>query len=88
MNIEDDLLRKACNLLADGSKEDLNPETLHIEIESMKQRHFRCSGRFQKNGNLRTFVRNDGNSDWTQCSNVDASSQILKLLVRPWQWHY
>ena len=48
MNIEDDLLRKACNLIADGSKEDLIRDTLHIEIESMKQRHFIIQDIFRK----------------------------------------
>jgi chemotaxis protein MotA len=48
MNIEDDLLRKACNLIADGSKEDLIRDTLHIEIESMKQRHFIIQDVFKK----------------------------------------
>ncbi len=48
MNIEDDLLRKACNLIADGSKEDLIRDTLHIEIESMKQRHFIVQDVFRK----------------------------------------
>ena len=48
MDIEDDLLRKACNLIADGSKEDLIRDTLHIEIESMKQRHFVIQDVFRK----------------------------------------
>ena len=48
MDIEDDLLRKACNLIADGSKEDLIRDTLHIEIESMKQRHFIVQDVFRK----------------------------------------
>jgi len=48
MEIEDDLLRKACNLIADGSKEDLIRDTLHIEIESMKQRHFIIQDVFRK----------------------------------------
>ncbi len=48
MEIEDDLLRKACNLIADGSSEDLIRDTLHIEIESMKQRHFIIQDIFRK----------------------------------------
>ena len=48
MEIEDDLLRKACNLIADGSKEDLIRDNLHIEIESMKQRHFIVQDVFRK----------------------------------------
>ena len=48
LNIEDDLLRKACNLIADGSKEDLIRDTLHIEIESMKLRHFIVQDVFRK----------------------------------------
>jgi chemotaxis protein MotA len=39
LEIESDFLRKACNMIADGSKEDLIRDTLQIEIESMKQRH-------------------------------------------------
>lgn len=48
LEIEDDLLRKACNLIADGSKEDLIRDTLNIEIESMKQRHFVVQDVFRK----------------------------------------
>ncbi len=48
LEIEDDLLRKACNLIADGSKEDLIRDTLNIEIESMKQRHFIIQDVFRK----------------------------------------
>ena len=48
MDIVDDLLRKACNLIADGSKEDLIRDTLHIEIESMKQRHLIVQDVFRK----------------------------------------
>jgi len=42
------LLRKTCNLIVDGSKEDLIRDTLHIEIESMKQRHFIIQDVFRK----------------------------------------
>jgi len=48
LEIEDDLLRKACNLIADGSKEDLIRDTLSIEIESMKQRHYVVQDVFRK----------------------------------------
>lgn len=48
MDIQDDLLRKACNLIADGSKEDLIRDTLNIEIESMKQRHYIIQDIFRK----------------------------------------
>ena len=48
LEIEADLLRKACNLIADGSKEDLIRDTLDIEIESMKQRHFIIQDVFRK----------------------------------------
>jgi len=48
LEIEDDLLRKACNLIADGSKEDLIRDTLNIEIESMKQRHLIIQDVFRK----------------------------------------
>ncbi|MCF8720941.1 motility protein A [Nitrospina gracilis] len=45
---ENDLLRKACNLIADGSKEEMIRDTLNIEIESMKQRHFIIQDIFRK----------------------------------------
>lgn len=40
LEIEEDFLRKACNLIADGTKEDMMRDTLNIEIDSMKQRHY------------------------------------------------
>lgn len=39
LEIESAFLNKACNMIADGSKEDMIRDTLQIEIESMKQRH-------------------------------------------------
>lgn len=48
LEIEQDFLRKACNLIADGSKEDMMRDTLTIEIESMKQRHFIIQDIFKK----------------------------------------
>lgn len=48
LEYEDDLLRKACNLIADGSKEELIRDTLNIEIDSMKQRHFIIQDIFRK----------------------------------------
>ena len=48
MEYENDLLRKACNLIADGSKEELIRDTLNIEIDSMKQRHFILQDVFRK----------------------------------------
>lgn len=48
MDIESNFLKKACNLIADGSKEDLIRDTLNIEIESMKQRHFIIQDVFKK----------------------------------------
>ncbi len=39
LEIESEFLNKACNMIADGSKEDMIRDTLQIEIESMKQRH-------------------------------------------------
>ncbi|QPJ62970.1 MAG: motility protein A [Candidatus Nitronauta litoralis] len=41
-------LRKACNLIADGSKEDNIRDTLNIEIESLKQRHLIIQDIFRK----------------------------------------
>lgn len=48
LEYENDLLRKACNLIADGSKEELIRDTLNIEIDSMKQRHFIIQDIFRK----------------------------------------
>lgn len=48
LEIEEDFLRKACNLIADGTKEDMMRDTLNIEIESMKQRHFIVQDIFRK----------------------------------------
>ena len=39
MKFEEDFLRKAANLIADGTKEEIIRETLTIEIDAMKQRH-------------------------------------------------
>ena len=50
LKIESDFLKKACNLIADGSKEDMMRDTLNIEIESMKQRHFIIQDIFKKMG--------------------------------------
>jgi chemotaxis protein MotA len=50
LEIESDFLKKACNLIADGSKEDMMRDTLNIEIESMKQRHFIIQDVFKKMG--------------------------------------
>ena len=41
-------LRKACNLIADGSKEHNIRDTLNIEIESLKQRHMIIQDIFRK----------------------------------------
>ncbi len=48
LEVESDFLKKACNLIADGTKEDLMRDTLNIEIESMKQRHFIVQDIFKK----------------------------------------
>ncbi|MBI4390094.1 MAG: MotA/TolQ/ExbB proton channel family protein, partial [Nitrospinae bacterium] len=48
LEIESTFLRKACNLIADGSKEDMIRDSLQIEIESMKQRHFIVQDVFRK----------------------------------------
>jgi chemotaxis protein MotA len=39
MKFEEDFLRKAANLIADGTKEDVIRDALTIEIDAMKQRH-------------------------------------------------
>ena len=39
MKFEEDFLRKAANLIADGTKEDIIRDTLTIEIDAMKSRH-------------------------------------------------
>ena len=48
LDVESDFLKKACNLIADGSKEDMMRDTLNIEIDSMKQRHFIIQDIFKK----------------------------------------
>jgi len=48
LDINNDFLRKACNLIADGSKEDIILDTLNIEIKSMKQRHYIVQDIFKK----------------------------------------
>ena len=39
MKFEEDFLRKAANLIADGTKEDVIRDALTIEIDAMKARH-------------------------------------------------
>ena len=39
MKFEEDFLRKAANLIADGTKEDIIRDSLTIEIDAMKARH-------------------------------------------------
>jgi chemotaxis protein MotA len=48
LEIESAFLKKACNLIADGSKENMIRDTLMIEIESMKQRHYIIQDVFRK----------------------------------------
>lgn len=48
LETQSDFLKKACNLIADGSKEEMMRDTLNIEIESMKQRHFIIQDVFRK----------------------------------------
>lgn len=48
LEIEADFLKKACNLIADGSKENMIRDTLNIEIESMKTRHYIIQDVFRK----------------------------------------
>ncbi len=48
LNVESNFLKKVCNLIADGTKEELMRDTLNIEIESMKKRHFIIQDIFKK----------------------------------------
>jgi len=48
LEFDEDFLKKACNLIADGTKEDMMRDTLTIEIDSMKQRHFIIQDVFKK----------------------------------------
>ena len=48
LDTDSDFLKKAANLIADGTKEELMRDTLNIEIESMKQRHFIIQDVFKK----------------------------------------
>lgn len=43
-------LKKVCNLIADGSEEDLFRKTMAIEVEAMKTRHFMVQDVFRKMG--------------------------------------
>jgi len=47
---ENAFLRKACNLIADGAKEENIRDTLNIEMESIKQRHHTIQDVFRKMG--------------------------------------
>ena len=48
LETDSDFLKKAANLIADGTKEELMRDTLNIEIESLKQRHFIVQDVFRK----------------------------------------
>ncbi len=48
LDVQSDFLKKVCNLIADGTKEEMMRDTLNIEIESMKQRHFIIQDVFKK----------------------------------------
>lgn len=48
LEVESGFLKKACMLISDGTKEDMIRETLTIELESMKQRHFIVQDVFKK----------------------------------------
>lgn len=48
LDVQSNFLKKVCNLIADGSKEEMMRDTLNIEIESMKQRHFIIQDVFKK----------------------------------------
>lgn len=48
LEIESAFLKKACNLIADGSKEEVIRDSLQIEIDAMKQRHFIVQDIFRK----------------------------------------
>lgn len=48
LDIESTFLKKVCNLIGDGTKEELMRDTLNIEIESMKKRHYIIQDIFKK----------------------------------------
>lgn len=48
LEIESNFLKKVCNLIADGTKEELMRDTLNIEIESLKKRHYIIQDVFKK----------------------------------------
>lgn len=48
LEVQSDHLKKACNLIAEGGKEEMIRETLNYEIESLKQRHFIVQDIFRK----------------------------------------
>ena len=48
LQVQSNFLKKVCNLIADGTKEEMMRDTLNIEIESMKQRHYIIQDIFKK----------------------------------------
>ncbi|MFQ5716671.1 MAG: motility protein A, partial [Nitrospinales bacterium] len=48
LELEQNFLKKACGLIADGSQENMIRDTLTIELDSMKQRHFIIQDVFKK----------------------------------------
>jgi len=48
LEVQSNFLKKVCNLISDGTTEELMRDTLNIEIESMKQRHFIIQDVFKK----------------------------------------
>lgn len=48
IEIESNFLKKVCNLIADGTQEELMRDTLNIEIESLKKRHYIVQDIFKK----------------------------------------
>jgi chemotaxis protein MotA len=50
LSFDNRFLKKACQLISDGTKEDLIRDTLQIEIEAMRQRHSIVQDVFKKMG--------------------------------------
>jgi chemotaxis protein MotA len=48
MNTKNSILKKGCNLIADGAEEDIIRNALRTEIESLKHRHFNIQDIFIK----------------------------------------
>ncbi|NPA24687.1 MAG: motility protein A [Deltaproteobacteria bacterium] len=52
VNTENQVLRKACQMIADGAEKEMIANTLSIEIDSLRARHYIPQEVFRKMGNI------------------------------------